>query len=273
MVTSKKNKPKKLDNCRRTKKSPPRSVICHQTVDEPQASGRNVQLGTVSHLSAIPTTSPPPNATVVVCVLASTGRADLWVRNNRGQTPLDLCPADQPLRRALIKCCNAAARARNVDAVPGVEHAINLASPYETYTQFITNDQEPLKECSKMLTKSRDSEFFDPEISFVDNSTASNWSPPRGRRDDIESSQNQLAERSASKIEATSVSATANLDKSLQKHVINEAYLMRNNTSHLIADNSKKNNNRYGTSCELVIFFIHNVCISTLVVNCCHNLF
>lgn len=55
---------------------------------------------------------PPPNATVVVCVLAGTGRADLWVRNNRGQTPLDLCSADQPLRQALIKCCVAAAHAR-----------------------------------------------------------------------------------------------------------------------------------------------------------------
>lgn len=257
MVTSKKSKPKKLDNCRRTKKSPPRNIICHQTVDESQTSSRNIQLGsTVSHLSAIPTTSPPPNATVVVCVLASTGRADLWVRNNRGQTPLDLCPADQPLRRALIKCCNEAARARNVDAVPGAEHTNNLASPYETYTQFITNDQEPSKECSKMLTKSEDPEFFDPEISFVDNSTASNWSPPRAHRDDIESSQNQLAEMAASiEIEATNVSATANLDKSLQKQIIKEAYLLRNNTSLLIADNSKKNNNRYSTSCKLVIFF------------------
>jgi len=206
-------------------------------------------------MSAIPTMSPPPNATVVVCVLASTGRADLWVRNNRGQTPLDLCPADQPLRRALIKCCNAAARARNVDAIPGVEPAINLVSPYETYTQFITNDQQPSKVCSKMLTKSRDPEFFDPEISFVDNSTASNWSPPRGRQDNIESSQDQLVEMAASiEIDATNVSATANLDKSLQKHIINEAHLMRNNTSHLIADNSKKNNNRYCTSCKVVFF-------------------
>lgn len=62
------------------------------------------------------TVPPPPNATVVVCVLAGTGRADLWLRNNRGQTPLDLCPADQPLRRALIKCCDAAARVRSAQA-------------------------------------------------------------------------------------------------------------------------------------------------------------
>lgn len=84
------------------------------------------------------TVLPPPNATVVVCVLAGTGRADLWLRNNRGQTPLDLCPADQPLRRALIKCCNAAARVRSAQsavAVVASETGALLSDTAERWSQ------------------------------------------------------------------------------------------------------------------------------------------
>lgn len=83
------------------------------------------------------TVPPPPNATVVVCVLAGTGRADLWLRNNRGQTPLDLCPADQPLRRALIKCCDAAARVRSAQAASVVtsETSALLSDTVERWPQ------------------------------------------------------------------------------------------------------------------------------------------
>lgn len=146
-ITPKSNKPKKLNYRRRIKKSPLWTVR-QQTVDDqtgPRVAGeaRTAALGAAMAISGpgsrnlmgqrtrgpgsqsaptspVATTSnsipPPPNATVIVCVLAGTGRADLWVRNNRGQTPLDLCPADQPLRRALIKCCDAAARARSAQA-------------------------------------------------------------------------------------------------------------------------------------------------------------
>jgi len=92
---------------------------------------------------------PPPNATVVVCVLAGTGRADLWVRNNRGQTPLDLCPADQPLRRALIKCCDAAAQARNVqtanttDSAVGETSAPTVSNEWSHQSQLTLNNMPP----------------------------------------------------------------------------------------------------------------------------------
>lgn len=138
----KNNKPKKQNNRRRVRKSPPRALRL-ETIDDQTGLRMNTEIcanapDTVVVISGpdnqditgrptrgpgylSPPTSPtaktlppPPNATVVVCVLAGTGRADLWVRNNRGQTPLDLCPADQPLRRALIKCCDAAARARSL---------------------------------------------------------------------------------------------------------------------------------------------------------------
>jgi len=135
---------------------------------------------------------PPPSATVVVCVLAGTGRADLWVRNNRGQTPLDLCPADQPLRRALIKCCDAAAQARNgqttnttattVGETDGssaptlsaerpqqsqlTHHNIppdySIKAPYhDAYAPLMSKEQDPPKECSKSFASRSDSEFLD----------------------------------------------------------------------------------------------------------------
>jgi len=248
IATSKKNKLKKLDNRYRTKKSQPLNIIRHQIIDE------NAQLDTVlCHQSLVPTTlSPPPNATVVVCVLASTGRADLWVRNNRGQTPLDLCPADQPLRRALIKCCDAAARARNVDSISNAHYITNRSLPYETYIQFINSDPGSSKGCSKMLTKSRNPEFFDPETSFVDNSTASNWSPPPSQ-DDIESSQSQPTEMIGSvKIEATAVSTSASLNESLQTSRANETCSTKSNT-----DNSKNNNVRYDLITNFSHFFIY----------------
>lgn len=133
--------------------------------------------------------SSTPNATIVVCVLAGTGRADLWVRNNRGQTPLDLCPADQPLRRALIKCCDAAARARSAhgsaaaaatDAVnflpseqwPHQSHLQlrNMSSDYSmvapsnnVYASMIAGD--PSKECSKTLDLHGNPDILNIEVS------------------------------------------------------------------------------------------------------------
>lgn len=108
---------------------------------------------------------PPPNATVVVCVLAGTGRADLWIRNNRGQTPLDLCPADQPLRRALIRCCDVAARARIAKAATMVAGGPSLASAEQQQSQAVANDAAadnsmiagdagPPKQCSKRAPNS-----------------------------------------------------------------------------------------------------------------------
>lgn len=134
---------------------------------------------------------PPPNATVVVCVLAGTGRADLWVRNNRGQTPLDLCPADQPLRRALIKCCDAAAQARNVQTTNTTATAVgetdgsnsqalsverpqqsqltlnnmppdySMKAPYhDAYAPLLSREPDPPKECSKTFATRSDAEFL-----------------------------------------------------------------------------------------------------------------
>jgi len=134
---------------------------------------------------------PPPSATVVVCVLAGTGRADLWVRNNRGQTPLDLCPADQPLRRALIKCCDAAAQARNVQTINTTATAVgetegssaptlsderpqqsqlmlhdvppdySIKTPYhDAYAPLMSKEPDPPKECSKTFATRNNSEFL-----------------------------------------------------------------------------------------------------------------
>ncbi|XP_060860321.1 E3 ubiquitin-protein ligase mind-bomb isoform X1 [Metopolophium dirhodum] len=134
---------------------------------------------------------PPPSATVIVCVLAGTGRADLWLRNNRGQTPLDLCPADQPLRLALIKCCDAAAKAHNVQttnttataggetdgsSVPTLSDErpqqsqlmlhnmppdYSIKAPYhDAYAPLMSKEPEPPKECSKTFATRSDSEFL-----------------------------------------------------------------------------------------------------------------
>ncbi|XP_060848380.1 uncharacterized protein LOC132927810 isoform X2 [Rhopalosiphum padi] len=135
---------------------------------------------------------PPPNATVVVCVLAGTGRADLWLRNNRGQTPLDLCPADEPLRCALIKCCAAAAHARiaqaentttaTVGETNGGSSAPTLSeewpqksqltlnnmppdysikAPYhDAYAPLLSREPDPPKECTKTFATRSDSEFL-----------------------------------------------------------------------------------------------------------------
>lgn len=135
--------------------------------------------------------SPPPSATVIVCVLAGTGRADLWLRNNRGQTPLDLCPADQPLRLALIKCCDAAAKAHNVQTTNTTATALgetdgssvptlsderpqqsqlmlhNMPPDYSTkapyhdaYASLMSKEPDPPKECSKTFATRSDSEFL-----------------------------------------------------------------------------------------------------------------
>jgi len=133
---------------------------------------------------------PPPNATVVVCVLAGTGRADLWVRNNRGQTPVDLCPADQPLRRALIKCCDAAAQARNVQTnttatavgetdgssaptlsderpqlsqlmLPNMPPDYSIKAPYhDAYAPLMSKIPDAPKECTKTFATRNDSDFL-----------------------------------------------------------------------------------------------------------------
>jgi len=141
---------------------------------------------------------PPPNATVVVCVLAGTGRADLWVRNNRGQTPLDLCSADQPLRQALIKCCVAAAHARvaqetNVTTAT-VEEAhssraptINEESPqrsqltlnnmppdysikapyHDAYAPMMSREPDAPKNCTKTFATRSNAEFLQLSPTFT----------------------------------------------------------------------------------------------------------
>jgi len=134
---------------------------------------------------------PPPSATVIVCVLAGTGRADLWLRNNRGQTPLDLCPADQPLRLALIKCCDAAAKAHNIQTTNTTATAVgetdgssvqtlsderpqqsqlmlhnmptdySIKTPYhDAYSPLMLKEPDPPKECSKTFNTRSDSEFL-----------------------------------------------------------------------------------------------------------------
>lgn len=218
--TIKNNKSKKLNNRRRVKKFPPQSLridtndaIDFQTDENvPTISsgpalavsgpGSRDMMGRPtrgpgfqcpsSSLIAVKPLPPPPNATVVVCVLAGTGRADLWVRNNRGQTPLDLCPADQPLRRALIKCCDAAARARNSQAttikaetgdVPTSVHqwppqhlkllANNNVLSNNTikapHCQLTANFPGPSKECSKTLTTRNNVELVNTQTKCINN--------------------------------------------------------------------------------------------------------
>lgn len=149
------------------------------------------------------TLPPPPNATVVVCVLAGTGRADLWIRNNRGQTPLDLCPADQPLRRALIKCCDAAARARSLRLLPisktetgstpttavqqRLPQQLKLESNYTIVSNNVikiphrplaTVEPESSKECSKTLPTQNYFEHVNQQTNCVNNVlSASDISP------------------------------------------------------------------------------------------------
>lgn len=85
-------------------------------VDRSAAMSARITRVTQKSSSSLPASpsavlQPPPAATVIICVLAGTGRADLWLRNRKGQTPLDLCPSDPALRRALVKCCDVAAQA------------------------------------------------------------------------------------------------------------------------------------------------------------------
>lgn len=161
----------------------------------------SVSRSTPTSLAAAPNgngTQPAPNATVVVCVLAGTGRADLWVRNNRGQTPLDLCPADQPLRRALIKCCDAAARARSTQAAAAVVAATAaststeaaggaLVSPsvqqWAQQKSLITlNDPEPVAEPSNSAAQ-----LTDAVVSLIDGDAAVPAGPsgPTPKADDV----------------------------------------------------------------------------------------
>lgn len=217
----KNSKPKKQNNRRRVRKSPPRALRL-ETIDDQTGLRMNTETcanapDTVVVISGSdnqditgrltrspgylspPTTPtaktlpPPPNATVVVCVLAGTGRADLWIRNNRGQTPLDLCPADQPLRRALIKCCDAAARARSLqlpisktetDSAPTtvVQQQPSQQLKLETNNTTVSNntikiphrllttdDSESSKECSKTLTTQNYFEHVNKQTNCVNN--------------------------------------------------------------------------------------------------------
>lgn len=146
--------------------------------------------------------APPPNATVVVCVLAGTGRADLWVRNNRGQTPLDLCPADQPLRRALIKCCNAAAQARSNHTtnttvlesgeLPPEQSQLmlynmppdySIKAPYhDAYAPLLSNDPGFQKPCNKGFATRRDADFLKVSSAFADSLMRIGITPPPPHR-------------------------------------------------------------------------------------------
>lgn len=148
---------------------------------------------------------PPPNATVVVCVLAGTGRADLWVRNNRGQTPLDLCPADQPLRRALIKCCDAAAQARNVQTTNTTATAVgetsaptlsershqsqlmlnnmppdySIKAPYhDAYAPLMSKELDPPKDCYKTFAVRSDAPFLSLSKTVADRFLSIGIPPP-----------------------------------------------------------------------------------------------
>lgn len=138
------------------------TTVVETVIAIPASSNQNLcgqpMHGTVSLATSTSSTTfnaneripPPPNATVVVCVLAGTGLADLWLPNNRGQTPLDLCPADQPLRRALIKCCNAAARARSAQAVASVtarteaiRSSLPVSEQWPQQSQLLLNNIPP----------------------------------------------------------------------------------------------------------------------------------
>lgn len=187
-----------------------------------------------SNFNGAITLLPPPNATVVVCVLAGTGRADLWVRNNRGQTPLDLCPADQSLRRALIKCCDAAAQARSsktstfeaeTDAAPptpGVHqwppHNLKLLSNNtikSPHCRFTANNPGLSNKCSKTLTTRNNVEFVNTQTKCVknflnvnDNITSSSVDVP-------------LQNNSSTRLTVNKVSASTNLNARNDSNDIN----------------------------------------------------
>lgn len=267
--TIKNSKSKKLNNHRRVKKFPPQSLRLdtNDTIDfQTDENVSNIPSGPAlavsgpgsrdmtgrptsgpgfqcpsSTLMGVKPLPPPPNATVVVCVLAGTGRANLWVRNNRGQTPLDLCPADQPLRRALIKCCDAAARARNSQAstievetgdVPTSVHqwppqhlkllANNNISSNNTikapHCQLTANFPGPSKECSKTLTTRNNVELVNTQTKCVndflnvnDNVTSSSIDAP---------SQNNYTTPITVK-EITEMVASTNLDARNESNDVN----------------------------------------------------
>lgn len=216
MTIQNNNKPKKLNNQCRTKQSPTRTlqavndqIACSRVAGVQGATMATSRPGnqdlrddlTFGNLISRPTSNrimstvtnnnmpPPPNATVVVCILAGTGRADLWLRNNRGQTPLDLCPADQPLRRALIRCCDAAARTRSAQAAAAVTTTrmsllpdlqlqllnnmphtdyLNKAPCRETYDSLIVADPTIPQECSKTIASCTNSSFLNNQNNLID---------------------------------------------------------------------------------------------------------
>lgn len=161
----------------------PRDNLIFGNLVTPSASNRVASTITNNNIP------PPPNATVVVCILAGTGRADLWLRNNRGQTPLDLCPADQPLRRALIRCCDAAARTRSAQAVTAMTstrmsllsdsqmqllnnapHAnyLNKAPCQEAYESLTVDNPDIPKECSKTIASCTTASFLNNQNDLTD---------------------------------------------------------------------------------------------------------
>lgn len=312
-ATSKNNKPKKLNSRRHTKKSPLQTTR-QQIVDDqtgplltsetrttaletalaiPGSSsrdphGQSTQTTISQSTPTSPTTinanekiPPPPNATVVVCVLAGTGLADLWVRNNRGQTPLDLCPADQPLRRALIKCCDAAARARSAQAAASAttrtetsrplpiseqwpqqsqlllnnmppDHS--LKSPYhKAYTSAITANPGPSKECFKPETPSGSTNVLDSRLSHNNNSLGS--VPPLTLNSFCQNSlltSNIVLDASTSILPTSTISHSASsMDLGGTSNYVNLQNNNDNNSKHNDHSNFMNimcnNNNRYMT--------------------------
>ncbi|XP_050439375.1 E3 ubiquitin-protein ligase mib1 [Adelges cooleyi] len=107
--------------------------------------------------SALGNSSSSSVSSSITCFLAGTGRADLYQRNKKGQTPLDLCP-DPALRRALIKCAKdrqqqeAAATSTNAGASTTAAAPYPAAAPGVSLNKIDTPPLSPSFCCSNKAT-------------------------------------------------------------------------------------------------------------------------
>lgn len=256
-------------------------TICGQPT---RSSGS--QLTIKSQVTVNDNTMPStPNATIVVCVLAGTGRADLWVRNNRGQTPLDLCPADQPLRRALIKCCDAAARARSangsaaaaaVNFIPSEQwpqqshlQLRNMPPDYSmvapcnnVYASMIASD--PPKECSKTLPLHENADFLNVEESYTHNLMDLETQLPT-HITQLDNNDPTTLERATDSVASTSVDtmAIATLNLNNDSDDINP-----NNDDNFYNLDTKYNENNSSMSIERANSTSNNSAIENNSINC-----
>ncbi|XP_050526608.1 E3 ubiquitin-protein ligase MIB1-like [Daktulosphaira vitifoliae] len=93
--------------------------------------------------NAVGNSSSSSISSSITCFLAGTGRADLYQRNKKGQTPLDLCP-DPALRRALIKCAKDRQQQDTVTNVGASAIPLQSLPPSTSAVAFNKIDSPPL---------------------------------------------------------------------------------------------------------------------------------